>query len=308
MIVLCVGGCGCRCRCCRAHLYVGTVTLLLNPLIACVAAGNCAVLKPSEVSVATSALLAQLIPRYLDKEAIRVVEGAIPESTALLKQRWDMIFYTGSTMVGKIVHAAAAKHLTPVVLELGGKCPVIVADDASVSRVAKRVLWAKFSLNMGQSCLSPDYVLCTPSMLPRLLTEFKKVLEEFYTAEPKSESAAVCHHLGLAGCCSWVRGACLLLLTDRAMPCCAALGCSVLVLCAMRCPRLACAAASPDVSRIINERHAKRVASLLADPTLELVAGADIDIADRFVCSLIRTRPLAALYLTVFFFFLRCVR
>jgi len=173
------------------------VSLLLNPLIACVAAGNVAVIKPSEVSATTSALVSRLLPKYVDNEAIRVVEGAVAEATALLAQEWDHIFYTGSTAVGKIVHAAAAKHLTPVTLELGGKCPCIVADDANLDKMGKRVTWAKFSLNMGQSCISPDYVLCTERMKPKVLAALKKSVAAFYTDRPKGTP---CTARGLCMC------------------------------------------------------------------------------------------------------------
>ena len=161
------------------------MSLLLNPLIACIAAGNSCVLKPSEVSVSTSGLLARLIPGYLDPEAVCVVEGAVPESTALLGHQWDLIFYTGSTAVGRIVHAAAAKHLTPVVLELGGKCPAIIDDRVDLSTAVKRIIWGKFSLNMGQTCVCPDYVLCSRTMHSRVVQAMKQTLVDFYTESPK---------------------------------------------------------------------------------------------------------------------------
>ncbi len=131
--------------------------LLLNPLAAALAAGNAVVAKPSEVAPASSAAMARLLPLYLDPDAVAVVEGGIPETTALLEQRWDHIFYTGNGTVGRIVAAAAARHLTPVTLELGGKSPVIVARDANLKLAASRVAFSKF-LNAGQTCVGSDHV------------------------------------------------------------------------------------------------------------------------------------------------------
>ena len=116
------------------------------------------VLKPSEISGHTAELLAELVPRYLDERVVAVVTGGVDETTALLAERFDHIFYTGNGRVGRVVMAAAAKHLTPVTLELGGKSPAIVAADAHLEVTARRIAWAKF-LNAGQTCVAPDYVL-----------------------------------------------------------------------------------------------------------------------------------------------------
>ena len=132
--------------------------LLLAPLVAALAAGNTVVLKPSEVAPATSAAMAELIPQYLDERVVTVVTGGVDETTELLAERFDHIFYTGNGTVGRIVMAAAAKHLTPVTLELGGKSPAIVAADADIDVAARRIAWGKF-LNAGQTCVAPDYVL-----------------------------------------------------------------------------------------------------------------------------------------------------
>jgi aldehyde dehydrogenase (NAD+) len=132
--------------------------LALAPLVGILAAGNVAVVKPSELSPAVSAAIARHLPAYLDASAVAVVEGGIPETTALLEQRFDHIFYTGNGVVGVIVMTAAAKHLTPVVLELGGKSPVIVDTDVDPVLVAGRLVRAKY-LNAGQTCVAPDYVL-----------------------------------------------------------------------------------------------------------------------------------------------------
>jgi aldehyde dehydrogenase (NAD+) len=132
--------------------------LVLAPLVGALAAGNAAVIKPSELAPATTAAIARFVPQYLDQEAVAVVEGAIPETTALLEQQFDHIFYTGNGVVGRIVMTAAAKHLTPVALELGGKSPVVVDADADPVVTAQRLVETKF-LNAGQTCVAPDYVL-----------------------------------------------------------------------------------------------------------------------------------------------------
>jgi aldehyde dehydrogenase (NAD+) len=132
------------------------VQLVLGPLAAAIAAGNAVVCKPSEVAPASSRALARLLPEYLDPDAVAVVEGGVPETTALLGQRWDHIFYTGNGTVGRIVAEAAARHLTPVTLELGGKTPVIVDRDADVELAAGRVAFAKL-VNAGQTCVAADH-------------------------------------------------------------------------------------------------------------------------------------------------------
>jgi aldehyde dehydrogenase (NAD+) len=132
--------------------------LALAPLVGILAAGNVGVVKPSELSPTVSAAIARHVPAYLDSSAVAVVEGGIPETTKLLEQRFDHIFYTGNGQVGRIVMTAAAKHLTPVALELGGKSPVIVDPDVDPVLVAERLVRAKF-LNAGQTCVAPDYIL-----------------------------------------------------------------------------------------------------------------------------------------------------
>jgi len=160
------------------------VQLLLSPLVGAIAAGNCAVLKPSELTPHTSALLAKLIPQYLDRDCITLIEGAVDETTELLNQRFDHIMYTGNGQVAKIVMAAAAKHLTPVTLELGGKSPVIVDASANLDVAARRIAWGKF-VNAGQTCIAPDYVLCHESVRSDLLQKLKQVAREFYGESPK---------------------------------------------------------------------------------------------------------------------------
>ena len=160
------------------------VQLLLSPLVGAIAAGNCAVLKPSEVTPHVSALLAELVAKYLDQDAIVLVEGAVDETTALLEQRFDHIFYTGNGAVGRIVMQAAVKHLTPVTLELGGKSPVIVAADANLDVAARRIAWGKW-LNAGQTCIAPDYVLVDASIEQDLIDRLVKTVHEFYGEDPR---------------------------------------------------------------------------------------------------------------------------
>jgi aldehyde dehydrogenase (NAD+) len=157
--------------------------LALAPLIGALAAGNCVVIKPSELAPATSAAIARLIPVYLDQDAVAVVEGAVPETTALLDQRFDHIFYTGNGAVGRIVMAAAAKNLTPVSLELGGKSPVIIEPGADLAGAARRIAWGKF-LNAGQTCVAPDYILAIGDTADKLEPHLVKAIQSMYGSEP----------------------------------------------------------------------------------------------------------------------------
>ena len=167
--------------------------LLLAPAVAALAAGNAMVLKPSELAPATSAAVAELVPRYLDAEAVAVVEGGVPVTKALLEQAWDHILYTGSTRVGRVVMEAAAKRLTPVTLELGGKSPTIIAADADLKVAAKRVAWAKI-LNAGQTCIAPDYLLVERSVADELA---RRVVEELTTFRDEAPPTSIVneHHL-----------------------------------------------------------------------------------------------------------------
>jgi aldehyde dehydrogenase (NAD+) len=161
------------------------VQLTLTPLAGALAAGNCAVVKPSELAPASSALLARLLPRYLDPEAVRVIEGSVAETTTLLEQPFDHIFYTGNATVGRIVMTAAARHLTPVTLELGGKCPALVDRDIDVPIAARRLAWAKF-FNAGQTCVAPDYILAHARVEPDLIAQLRLAVTEFFGPEPKA--------------------------------------------------------------------------------------------------------------------------
>ncbi|KQW83703.1 aldehyde dehydrogenase family protein [Brevundimonas sp. Root1279] len=158
--------------------------LVLAPLVGAIAAGNCAVLKPSELAPRSSALLKDLAPRYLDTRAFVVVEGDAAVSTALLDQPFNLIFYTGGEHVGRVVMAAAAKRLTPVVLELGGKNPCIVDETADLAVAARRIVWGRF-LNAGQVCVAPDHVYVAASVEARLLEELKRAVLAMFGRDPK---------------------------------------------------------------------------------------------------------------------------
>jgi aldehyde dehydrogenase (NAD+) len=160
------------------------IPVLLGPAIAALAAGNAVVMKPSELAPATSALIAELVPLYLDDDAVAVVEGGVAVTTALLEQRWDHIFYTGSGSVGRIVAEAAARHLTPVTLELGGKSPAYMAADADIEVSGRRIAWAKW-MNAGQVCVSPDHVLVDEAVVEPLIQSIRMALDEFYGEEPR---------------------------------------------------------------------------------------------------------------------------
>uniref|UniRef100_A0A8C6NP12 Aldehyde dehydrogenase n=1 Tax=Nothobranchius furzeri TaxID=105023 RepID=A0A8C6NP12_NOTFU len=195
--------------------YPWAVTI--QPLIGAIAAGNAAVVKPSEVCVHTAKVMENLLPLYIDKELYPVVTGGVPETQELLRQRFDHIFYTGNSTVGKIIMEAAAKHLTPVTLELGGKSPCYIDKTCDLSIACRRIAWGKYT-NCGQTCIAPDYILCEPSIQDRVIEEVKKSIKGFYTADPKT---------------------------------------------------------CPDYGRIINQRHFKRILTLLEDSTV--AAGGEND-------------------------------
>ena len=162
--------------------------LTLAGLAAAISAGNCAVVKPSELAPATSEFIARRVPEYLDSDCVKIVEGAVPETTALLELPWDHILYSGGGNVGRIVMAAAAKHLTPVTLELGGKSPCVVMPDADLLTTARRIAWGKFT-NAGQTCVAPDYVLVDAETEKKLVPLLKQVVTEMFGEDPEvSES------------------------------------------------------------------------------------------------------------------------
>lgn len=152
--------------------------LSFAPLAAAIAAGNCCLLKPSECAPNCAQVIEKIMGR-LDQSAITCVQGAVEETTALLKLQWDHIMYTGNGAVAKVVMRAAAEHLTPVTLELGGKSPVIIDEDAKLDVAVQRILWGKY-LNCGQTCIAPDYILATEGVKAKLVTKMKEVLQRFY--------------------------------------------------------------------------------------------------------------------------------
>ncbi|GGM07774.1 aldehyde dehydrogenase [Streptomyces fumigatiscleroticus] len=162
--------------------------LLLAPVVGALAAGNAVVAKPSELAPATSAVLARLLPAHLDTDAVAVVEGGVPETTALLAERFDHIFYTGNGTVGRIVMRAAAEHLTPVTLELGGKSPAFVDRGTDLDVVADRLVRGKF-LNAGQTCVAPDYVLTDPETAAALEPALARAVEAVYGPDPAASAA-----------------------------------------------------------------------------------------------------------------------
>ncbi|MDY7013172.1 MAG: aldehyde dehydrogenase [Cyanobacteriota bacterium] len=157
--------------------------LVIAPLIGAIAAGNCAILKPSEVATHTSKLVADLIAKTFAPNFINVVEGGKEATQNLLAEKFDRIFFTGSPRIGKIVMEAAAKNLTPVTLELGGKNPCIVEPDAPIDLTAKRIAWGKF-LNAGQTCISPDYLLVHQSVKTQLIQAVEREIRGFYGSNP----------------------------------------------------------------------------------------------------------------------------
>ncbi len=158
--------------------------LSLIPLISAMAAGNTVILKPSEVTSHSSAVMARLINSNFPEELIHVVEGGVQETTELLRQKFDKIFFTGSTHVGRIVMRAAAEQLTPVTLELGGKNPVIVMPDCNLKRTAQRIAWGKLH-NNGQACVSPDHLFVHESIKDQLIREIGLQMDRITESNPK---------------------------------------------------------------------------------------------------------------------------
>lgn len=157
--------------------------LAIDPLVAAIAAGNCAVLKPSDYSHHVSEVIDNMVADVFDAGHVSVVKGGRVQNAGLLAQKFDLIFFTGSTAVAKVVLAAAAQHLTPVVLELGGKSPAIVDKTADISLAAKRIVWGKF-LNAGQTCVAPDYVMVHEDVADHFVAELTAWIKHFYGANP----------------------------------------------------------------------------------------------------------------------------
>ena len=158
--------------------------LTVVPLVGAIAAGNCAILKPSELSPQTSKVIAAIIQEIYDEEFVAVIEGGVEETQQLLAERFDYIFFTGSVRVGQIVAQAASKYLTPYTLELGGKSPCVVHKDASIDKSAKRIAWGKF-LNGGQTCVAPDYILVHKDVKDDLIFKMKNYIVNFYGTNPQ---------------------------------------------------------------------------------------------------------------------------
>lgn len=158
--------------------------LALAPMIAAITAGNTAIIKPSELTPHTSKLVEDIITKVFQKEHVAIIQGGVPETTELLAQKWDYIFFTGSVPVGKIVAKAAAEHMTPVTLELGGKNPCIIDDTVNLKLTARRLVWGKF-LNAGQTCIAPDYLLVKPEIKADLIQQLIIEIEKAYTNNPQ---------------------------------------------------------------------------------------------------------------------------
>ncbi|HEY9860245.1 MAG TPA: aldehyde dehydrogenase [Candidatus Obscuribacterales bacterium] len=157
--------------------------LSMSPLVGAIAAGNCAIIKPSELAPRTSQVIANLIRQHFDPAFITAIEGGVETSQQLLAERFDHIFFTGGTAIGKKVMAAAAEHLTPVTLELGGKSPCIVDAEVPIELAARRIAWGKFT-NAGQTCIAPDYLLVQRSIKPQLLSAIQQSIATFYGDNP----------------------------------------------------------------------------------------------------------------------------
>ncbi len=164
------------------------VQLLLVPAAGAIAAGNTVIMKPSEVSPNVSAVLTRFVPKYMDQNAVAIIEGGVPETTALLAQKFDHIFYTGNGKIGRVVMAAAAVNLTPVTLELGGKSPVIVDKSANIEVAARRVAWGKW-LNAGQTCVAPDYVLVDETVQDKFVDALRTSIKDFYGTNPHASDS-----------------------------------------------------------------------------------------------------------------------
>ena len=167
----------------RASPWNYPFILTFDPFVGALAAGCTALLKPSESTPTCSALMASLVSKYLDPNAYAVVNGAVKETTAVLDLRWDHIFFTGGTKVGKVVATAAAKFVTPVTLELGGKSPVIIDPSCDMELAAKRVLYGKLQ-NSGQLCVTPDYVLVPKNIIKDFQEAVKKTYQQFWPKTP----------------------------------------------------------------------------------------------------------------------------
>lgn len=163
------------------------ISLSIIPLVGAIAGGNAVVLKLSEQAPAVANLLTRLIPQYLDTNHIRVINGAVDHCNALLDLKFDHIFFTGSTQIGRTVAKRAAEHMTPVTLELGGKSPAIIFDDADFPVIARRLIWGK-GMNAGQTCVAPDYILVSKKSEAKLIASLKKAMQELYPLDSSAKN------------------------------------------------------------------------------------------------------------------------
>ncbi|MCE3012256.1 MAG: aldehyde dehydrogenase [Proteobacteria bacterium] len=161
------------------------IQLAFSPLIGALAAGNRVVVKPSELTPHCADLIAKIVKEIFPEDLVQVVLGGVQETGELLKEKFDYIFFTGSTQVGKVVMRAAAEHLTPVTLELGGKSPCLIDRNTNLKMIARRIAWGKW-MNAGQTCVAPDYLLVHRSDLQALVAELKNAIHQFYSATPKA--------------------------------------------------------------------------------------------------------------------------
>jgi aldehyde dehydrogenase (NAD+) len=210
------------------------IYLTLGPLVSALAAGNCAILKPSEFTPHTNAFLRTLLAGLFSEEEVALVEGEADTAQALLALPFDHVFFTGSPAVGKVVMKAAAEHLASVTLELGGKSPVLVAADANLREAARKIAWGK-GLNGGQTCVAPDYVLVHERIHDSLVDELKQAFTAFYGATPEARQA------------------------------------------------------SPDLARIINDRHFARIQALLTGSAAQVAFGGETDAATRYISPTVLT-------------------
>jgi aldehyde dehydrogenase (NAD+) len=210
------------------------IYLTLGPLVSAIAAGNCAILKPSEFTPNTNAFLRKLLAGLFPEEEVALVEGEADVAQTLLTLPFDHVFFTGSPAVGKVVMRAAAEHLASVTLELGGKSPVLVDADADLRVAARKIAWGK-ALNGGQTCVAPDYVLVHARAHDTLVEELKKAFTDFYGADPEARKA------------------------------------------------------SPDLARIINDRHFNRIQALLNGGAAQLAFGGDTDAGSRYISPTVLT-------------------
>lgn len=163
------------------------IQLTLVPVAGALVAGNCVFIKPSEISPHCAGVMKALFNQYMDRECCRAITGGIPETTELLKHKFDYIFFTGSSSVARIVGEAANRYLTPCTMELGGKCPVWIDQGINMDVAAKRILWAKMA-NMGQTCVAPDYILCSEDVREMFLQKIQFYYKKFYGSDAKASS------------------------------------------------------------------------------------------------------------------------